>query len=431
MDAVQYLSQGKFHRSIFCQRTQSRVTFALIGDWGQQEHLYHPRPSSTERTSSRDDGPLVLYILPSGCSRYIGILLDGLASSRGVRMVAIDRPGAGGTPLCPGVDRMQTSTKQTSSVLDFLGFSQVNILTHSAGWLYALHLVTERPDLFAKTSRMVFCSPFVPAHLSGNLPLRWLPGSVVQLFPLVSSSLRTCGDAFSWSAGVSEGIGKLGGVPTNSAEGAKRERDQKEQAGKSIRHKSQRRIPSAHFHPPYSTHISIGLKSSDEPDQSASRSRSTTSSAALHPRTGRPIKVGEDLLFEYFEMEGGAKAMAEEFLFCLGKVDGMDNQALERWICDKMQQFARICNAGEGARKNVVLLWAEKDFLVPAKGREYLSSLFRSSGLAAKSWVMADGGHDSPMAAKEVMVEAFDSLVLNGEMQNHEAEIPRMAQHIG
>ena len=332
--------------------------------------------------------------------------------------------------MCPGIDRMQTSTKQTSSVLDFLGFSQVNILTHSAGWLYALHLVTERPDLFAKTSRMVFCSPFVPAHLSGNNTLRWLPGSVVKLFPLAASSFRICGDALTWSAGVGEGLGKLGGVRSDSAESAKRERDQKEQTGKTIRQKSQRRLPSAHFHPPYSTHISIGSNSSDQ-SASHTHSRSTAPSAALHPRTGRPLKVGADLLFEYFDMEGGVKAMAEDFLFCLGKVDGMDNQALERWICDKMQQFARICNAGEGSRKSIILLWAEKDFLVPAKGREYLISLFKSSGLAAKSWVMADGGHDSPLAAREVMEEAFGSLVLNGETQDHEAEIPRRAQHVG
>lgn len=87
-DAFSYLAQGKFHRSFVCPRTGLRATYVDIGE---------------------PDGPPVLYFLPSGCSRYIAILLESAALAAGVRVVAMDRPGSGGTPRCELNDRVNIS----------------------------------------------------------------------------------------------------------------------------------------------------------------------------------------------------------------------------------------------------------------------------------------------------------------------------------
>lgn len=78
-DCYSHLAQGKFHRSFTCSRTGSRVTYADIGD-----------PA----------GAPAVYFLPSGCSWLMGIVMDDVAHCIGIRVIAMDRPGSGGTRMC-------------------------------------------------------------------------------------------------------------------------------------------------------------------------------------------------------------------------------------------------------------------------------------------------------------------------------------------
>jgi pimeloyl-ACP methyl ester carboxylesterase len=399
-DAVTYLSQGKFHRSIICKRTQKRVTFALIGEWSDEHQFYYPRSASIDES----DRPIILYVLPSGCSRYVGLQLDGIASAHGVRILAVDRPGAGGTPSCQGVDRMKTSTSQTISVLESLGFGQtprrINILTHSAGWLYALDLLSQRGDLFDKSTRIAFCSPFVPTHLSGNTVLAMLPKSVVQLLPSASSLLEVCGSTIAWSSGIGQDLGLL------SSDTIESEKDvaQQKVKGERTREKSKARLPTARFHPPYESHLGLGLEA---------WKTTKLRQPGHHPKTGRRIKDGQSLLFEYLRSEGGAKAMTEDFLFCLGKFEGMDNRAMKGWMEARLGEVASCYKreaVGKGSRLRVLVVWGEKDFLIPSKGRTYIDGLFQLADVAMIKWIMADGGHDAAIASKEVMGDVLDYL---------------------
>jgi hypothetical protein len=85
-DPYLYLVQPQFNRRMHCPRTNSRITFADVGD---------------------PEGPPVLFFLPSGCSRYLAVMGDELAREVGVRVVAMDRPGSGGTEQCPLNERVK------------------------------------------------------------------------------------------------------------------------------------------------------------------------------------------------------------------------------------------------------------------------------------------------------------------------------------
>lgn len=400
MGPVMYLSQGKFHRSIHCDRTGCKVTYGLIGDWSEKYHFYYPR----KITKDGSDRPIILYILPSGCSRYVGIFLDRVASLKGVRIVAIDRPGAGGTPMCSGPDRLSISRKQTISVLEALeygnGKSKIHVLTHSAGWFYALDLLTERPDLFTKETRIVFTSPFIPTHRSGNLVLSMLPRSVIQLAPTGMSILKFGGNAISWSSGISQSLGIRSMANWKNKSSIEEERRKNQ-----IRQKSKVRLPTAQFHPPYDLNTALEKAAWQDDQGSSSTSRKASGNSNLHPKTQRPLKTAANLLFEYLEIEGVVRAATEDFLFCLGKVEGVTNEKLDTWTQEKMLQLAKQ----EDGIANLLIVWAEKDFLIPTKGQLYFDTLLSQAGLEAEKWMMADAGHDDVLASQQVSEAIIDS----------------------
>jgi hypothetical protein len=173
-----------------------------------------------------------------------------------------------------------------------------------------------------------------------------------------------------------------------------------------IREKSATRLPGARFHPPYESHFSLGIE--------AWKTSSEVSAAqVVHPRTGYRLKEGRDLQMEYLAMEGCVEALTEDFLFCLGKVDGMNNEAMEAWIERKLKQVAEIYDTpatrrtGRSEGLDVVIVWAENDFMIPEKGRRYMDTLIERSHLKSEKWVMAGAGHDDPIVSMEVIQEVL------------------------
>ncbi|ADV23567.1 hypothetical protein I305_01473 [Cryptococcus gattii E566] len=145
-DPASYLCLSKFNRRLrYCPRTNLPVTFSDIGD---------------------SVGIPLLYLLPSGCSRWIGASLDPLAAKCGVRMIIIDRPGCGGTGQVPLGERIERSCEMAVSVLESLMIKPAHILASSAGIYYALHLLIHHPSAF-RTSlnpppRLYLIAPWVP-----------------------------------------------------------------------------------------------------------------------------------------------------------------------------------------------------------------------------------------------------------------------------
>ena len=427
MDPITYLSQVRFHQSIQCARTQSRVTFALGGDgwdptvtqyYGKIDHLKHS-PARLEHK-----GPLLLYVLPSGCSRLLGMLLEGVCRSSNVSILAIDRPGSGGTPPCPLQDRIDIATQQTQSVLEALqldrpGAPQLRLVSHSVGWFYALALLEAAPQYFARPGcplRCVLSSPFIPTNLSSSLTLSLLPKGLVALspkvLPLVSRSLG-------WSTGLGEDLLSFSKAlvpskdvaldPSLTQQQQQAEREKLERKNQETRERSMRQNPAARFHPPYPSHLHLGL------DAWKTHPSPREEDWPVHPRTQRRLKSGADLLFDYFTAEGSVAGMAEDYLLCLGKAPGLDNDALTQWITHGLQTSLKATAAISGKPAEVVVLWGDADFLIPRKGRDWLDATLKDAKFAEvltyQRWIMAEGGHDATLFSEDVMNDVLQFLV--------------------
>ncbi|WVF67572.1 hypothetical protein IAT40_002330 [Kwoniella sp. CBS 6097] len=167
-DPQAYLCLKKFNSRLpRCPRTNLPVTFSDIGD---------------------EDGVPLLYLLPSGCSRWIAASMDPLAKLYGVRMIVVDRPGCGGTGEVPLVERIEKSCEMIGSVLEHLDIKPANILASSAGMYYALHLLTRHPSIFStsldpppKLYLIAPWSPLLPPTHPDCWPFKWdwIPSSLI------------------------------------------------------------------------------------------------------------------------------------------------------------------------------------------------------------------------------------------------------------
>ncbi|OCF31536.1 hypothetical protein I316_06735 [Kwoniella heveanensis BCC8398] len=167
-DPQAYLCLKKFNsRLARCPRTNLPVTFSDIGD---------------------ECGVPLLYLLPSGCSRWIAASMDPLAKLYGVRMIVVDRPGCGGTGEVPLVERIESSCEMIVSVLEYLDIKPANILASSAGIYYALHLSTRHPSIFStclnpppKLYLIAPWSPLLPPTHPDYWPFKWdwIPSSLI------------------------------------------------------------------------------------------------------------------------------------------------------------------------------------------------------------------------------------------------------------
>ncbi|CDR98968.1 hypothetical protein [Sporisorium scitamineum] len=355
------------------------------------------------------------------------MILEGICRANDVSILAIDRPGSGGTRICPLQDRIRIATQQTLSVLealqlDRLSQPRIGLVSHSAGWVYALALLEAAPGFFARSgspTRCVFSSPFIPTSVFSSLTLSLLPKGLVALTPKVLPVVsRTLG----WSTGVAEDILDISkGLfsfrdaeldPRLSEEQQRLQRDRLEKKNRDKREASKRKNPQARFHPPYTPHLKFALDAWKTPPppptlpQSENRPR--------HPKTNRPLKSGADLLFDYVIEEGSLEGMAEDYLLCLGKAPGLDNGELTGWLLSKLkgsfEGSVRVC----GKRVEVVVLWGGEDFMIPRKGREWLDEVLKGEDLAGavryQQWEMAEGGHDATIFSEDVMLDVLEFL---------------------
>ncbi|WVW85510.1 hypothetical protein I302_107548 [Kwoniella bestiolae CBS 10118] len=159
-DPPAYLALPKFNRRLKrCPRTNFRVTFSDIGD---------------------ENGIPLLYLLPSGCSRWIAAPMDPLLKAYRVRMIVVDRPGCGGTSEVPLGERIDRSCEMIVSVLEYLNIRPTNILASSAGVYYALHLLTRHPSAFStglnpppRLYLLAPWSPLLPSDHPDHWPFKW------------------------------------------------------------------------------------------------------------------------------------------------------------------------------------------------------------------------------------------------------------------
>ena len=124
-------------------------------------------PVGEHRALAVDDvgdpgGIPVLYLHGTPDSRLSRHPDDGLAAGAGVRLLALDRPGYGGSdPLPPGTadDWPEVMAADTAALLDALGIDRCGVLAWSGGSLAGLALAALVP---ARVSALVLVAGLVP-----------------------------------------------------------------------------------------------------------------------------------------------------------------------------------------------------------------------------------------------------------------------------
>lgn len=110
------------------------------------------------------DGIPVLYCHGSPDSRLARHPDDSLAGAAGVRLLAVDRPGIGGSDPDPG-STPSSVADDLVAVLDHLGVARAAVLSWSTGSLFALALAGTHPG---RCGPIVLAAPLVPADAYGD-----------------------------------------------------------------------------------------------------------------------------------------------------------------------------------------------------------------------------------------------------------------------
>ncbi|CAO1622670.1 unnamed protein product [Parajaminaea phylloscopi] len=424
---LEHYASRQFHSRITCSRTGSAVTFAQGGD-----------------LNSRD---VVLYSLPSGCSRYLILLLDGVCRKAGVRIIGLDRPGSGGTTPCSLKDRIAVSTSHSVSVLRALDLIDdqmcptgppITLLSHSVGVIYALALLKHFEDIRSQAGpgyytsplgtcpRLLLCSPWVPVSISKS-PLGLLPPSLIRLNASMSIQKIAATVQGSLGAVTNSSRGLLdwssGGLKTTLAEDRRRADDvcaapdidnpfltvtgtepppsPQSHRGQKIRAAARQRHPDATFLPPHESHYKYSTSLRAFP--------SSNSPPMAHPATGKPFQLttetGTQVICDFMIAEG-SKGVTEDFLLALGHAPEIPNSELERLLRSGVAALAEI-----PAGTNVTSVWADGDKLVPTKGRSWLDGIFFEAVRTSRGRVsyerleMAEAGHDMPVVSEAVIVD--------------------------
>lgn len=105
------------------------------------------------------DGVAVLYVHGTPDSRLARHPDDGIARAAGVRLLAPDRPGIGGSDPDAGATPASVADDLVA-LLDRFGIEQAAVLSWSTGAIHALALAGAHPD---RCRRVVLAAPLVPA----------------------------------------------------------------------------------------------------------------------------------------------------------------------------------------------------------------------------------------------------------------------------
>ncbi|GAA5857386.1 hypothetical protein JCM8547_002254 [Rhodosporidiobolus lusitaniae] len=174
--------------------------------------------SSPPNPSASSSPPTLVWLNGMGHHRCASCLLDGLFASSGVRLITVDRPGAGRSTMVPLRDRSRVSFEALLAVLKKEGVTELSLLSHSNGLIYALYFLLHLPPhLTVKT--WTLSSPYVPPWLSSHIPLtlaRWVPPALTANLGPIAITAHKVIDPFvksaSWSAGVSGVLVELSGA---------------------------------------------------------------------------------------------------------------------------------------------------------------------------------------------------------------------------
>ncbi|RAK95809.1 alpha/beta fold hydrolase [Aspergillus ibericus CBS 121593] len=209
---LEFTAEKRFHQRLVLPAAADHgplaVTYADIG------------PQTTNGTPT----PTILLIPGMGGSRLWCYHKDYLANKLGVRMLSIDRPGIGGSTPVPVAKRVTIWLEAVAAVLKHLSIPHVIPLSHSAGTIYILNLLSQRRDLlWPNTPLAVLMGPWVEPKHSDILSLKMaqmLPKAILHQYDKLMNLFVKAAPSFSASAAVFSAMASS--IPSTRAEGPSR-----------------------------------------------------------------------------------------------------------------------------------------------------------------------------------------------------------------
>lgn len=151
--------------------------------------------------------PLV-YCHGTPGSRLEGALFMRAAATRGIRIIALDRPGYGATPPLPE-RALGDEVDDIRALLDTLGVSRFDVLGFSGGGPYALACAVRHPDRVRRVGLISSMAPFNRVGKQG------MADGFRQLWELAESDFSAFEETFAGAIAASGGGYELllGGAP--------------------------------------------------------------------------------------------------------------------------------------------------------------------------------------------------------------------------
>ncbi|GAA5884904.1 hypothetical protein JCM6882_007145 [Rhodosporidiobolus microsporus] len=413
-----YLSPSSFVQSSRFHRTLSykgrTISYAVAG----AQPTPTPSPASTTAPSSTDAPPTLLWLNGLGSHRLACVLFDGLFARHGVRLITIDRPGAGRSTMCPLAERVEFSVEGTLAVLEKEGVRECSIMSHSNGVIYTVALMLHLARLAAAPTSpspsspsppppvrilsWFLSSPYVPPWHSSSLALlaaRYVPSpltaSLGSLACLAQRVYEPFAKSAGWSAGVSGAIRELSGAwgagvvsPGTAVEGQAAAADGA--AGEGEEDDA----------PPLTR---------AEAEKQRQRFRDLNGKRPAHKRLFGGEFYGPTLFGKAMKVamsEGKMEGMGQEALLCLrqgegGGAWGWFGEGEEVEEAEMYERaFARLKEVWGDDPLPMSVVYGTEDGIVPTKGQEYLRALLvdRLALVAPENWtVVDDAGHDDPL----------------------------------
>ncbi|KDE08690.1 hypothetical protein MVLG_01148 [Microbotryum lychnidis-dioicae p1A1 Lamole] len=409
-DASTLLSLDKYNRR-----------HAFRPSWISDDEPDHTVSYACVGAEKEDELETVVWINGLGGNRFAAAFLDGLFTMYRLRLIHIDRPGAGHSTPVPLSHRVEWSTEALLSILSHEGTTpHLSLISHSNGLIYTLHLLSHLPRTY--TLRHWFISsPFVIPFLSGS----WSLGLASYLPAPVTGSLGTLALTFSTSLGwyhsargvSSGGLGGLskwwGGVPLTSTTVAAEAEDptlSTEEESTQVTKKSRR-------------HYELFVRKQNDLYASADDARQNE-----HRKTFEGYFFGPDLFNEVMKRAGkeGLGYMGDEALISLRKgeearwgwpkegEEGQDGSVYLRGFREWKEGWKK-----EGrALPRIKVGYGSEDGMIPKRGRDHLKSvLVDQLGLVKrKDWREIGGaGHDDTLGVTTLTEPWCQSVVASAE----------------
>ncbi|CZR54154.1 uncharacterized protein PAC_04037 [Phialocephala subalpina] len=304
-----------------------------------------------------EDVPTILFCGGMFGGRWLAPWHNFYAEKERVRLIFIDRPGFGGSTPVAISRRIPTFLETVPALFSHLRIPHIHLASHSSGTIFALNLLTHRPDLlYPDNPTVTFFSPWVHQSITSVSFLSLaaiLPNSLLNNWDSITGFMMLkASPAFASSSGAISAItGSFKGSLSKEEEGKKRAEED-------------RKCRECY---------GMTLKEKEELDK---------------------------IVFKFAFAEN-TKGGNDEARLCLKSVEGCHWDACEDYeACVLKLKGDWEKRVQEGGKKlKVKIIFGEEDAMIGVKGRNYWDNCWTDQrcggGMEAVCMEVGTGNHDS------------------------------------